>query len=100
MVLCSNAHRAMNQMDYEVEYQKRADIYRKIQESIEAMASKKLLRQNKYKETVVVLNLLKENEKPITEFDEGLFHSLIDNVKVLYQPCGCLMYNDLIIDTI
>ena len=78
-----NAHRAMNQMDYEVEYQKRADIYRKIQENIEAMANEKLLRQNKYKETVVVLNLLKENEKPITEFDEGLFHSLIDNVKVM-----------------
>ena len=64
------------------------------------MTNEKLLRQNKYKETVVVLNLLKENEKPITEFDEGLFHSLIDNVKVLYQPCGCLMYNDRKLDTI
>jgi hypothetical protein len=30
-----NAHRAMNQMDYEMEYHKRADLYRKIQESIE-----------------------------------------------------------------
>ena len=89
-----NAHRAMNQMDYEMEYQKRADVYRKIQESIESMSNEKLLRQNKYKETVVVLNLLKENEKPITEFDEGLFHSLIDNVKVMSEKRLVFCFKD------
>jgi len=89
-----NAHRAMNQMYYEMEYQKRADVYRKIQESIETMSNEKLLRQNKYKETVVLLNLLKENEKPITEFDEGLFHSLIDNVKVMSEKKLVFCFKD------
>ena len=86
-----NAHRAINQTEYETEYQNRANEYRKIQESIEAMANEKLQRQNKHKETVVVLNILKETEKPITEFDEGLFHSLIDNITV--TPEKKLIFN-------
>jgi hypothetical protein len=42
----------------------------------------------------VVLNLLKENEKPITEFDEGLFHSLIDNVKVMSEKKLVFCFKD------
>ena len=40
------------------------------------------------------LNLLKENEKPITEFDEGLFHSLIDNVKVMSEKKLVFCFKD------
>lgn len=77
-----NAHRAMNQNAYEVEYQKRADEYRRIQESLEEMLNEKAQRQNKYKETVVALDILKETEKTISEFDEALFNSMVDTITV------------------
>ena len=77
-----NAHCAMNQVEYETEYQNRNAEYKKIADEISEIEKKKTLLLNKQKEARTALNLLRENKEPLAEFDEALFFGLIENVVV------------------
>ena len=77
-----NASIAMNQAKYEEEYQRRTGEYQQLTDELEKLEQEKLIRKNKVKEAQEALKILKENDSPITEFDESLFFSLIENVTV------------------
>ena len=77
-----NAHREMNQLDYEIEYQRRTERYKKVEEEVSDLERERALMQNKYKEACNALNILKEINAPIEEFDENLFFGLIENITI------------------
>lgn len=77
-----NAHCAMNQVEYETEYQNRNAAYKKIADEISVIEKEKTLLLNKQKEARTTLNLLRENKEPLAEFDEALFFGLIENIIV------------------
>ena len=77
-----NAHNAMNQAEYETEYKKRTAEYQKIADEITGIEKEKTLLINKQKEAQTALNLLRENKEPLTEFDEAIFFSLVENIVV------------------
>jgi len=86
-----NAHNAMNQTEYETEYQNRANVYRELADELEGLEKEKLLMNDKKKEVESALKILKENDSPITEFDENLFYGLIENITV--QSKDTLVFN-------
>jgi len=86
-----NANNAMNQAEYETEYQNRANVYRELADELEGLEKEKLLRNNKKVEAESALKILKENDSPITEFDENLFYGLIENITV--QSKDTLVFN-------
>ena len=77
-----NARRVADQQQYEVEYKKRSDNYQSIARELETLEKERMLLQNKRKEALSALDILKTTEAPITEFDEKLFYGLVENVIV------------------
>ena len=77
-----NAHCAMNQVEYETEYQKRSEGYQKIADELSKLEKEKTLLINKKEEAQNALNILRENKEPLTEFDEAIFFSLVENIVV------------------
>ena len=77
-----NARRVADQQQYEVEYKKRSDNYQSIARELAGLQNEKTVLQNKHKEALSALEILKENDAPITEFDENLFFGLVENIMV------------------
>jgi len=80
--VAENAHQAMNQGEYEAEYQNRTSEYQTIAGKLTAAENERTLIISKRKEAQTALNILRENKTPITDFDESLFLGLIENVTV------------------
>ena len=72
----------MNQAEYETEYQKRSEGYQKIADELSKLEKEKTLLINKKEEAQNALNILRENKEPLTEFDEAIFFSLVENIVV------------------
>ena len=77
-----NARRVTDQQQYEVEYKKRSDNYQSIARERETLETERMLQQNKRKEALSALNILKTTDAPITEFDENLFFGLVESIMV------------------
>ena len=89
-----NAHCAMNQAEYETEYQNRNAEYKKIADEISEIEKKKTLLLNKQKEARTALNLLRENKEPLAEFDEALFFGLIESIVVKSKDALVFNFKD------
>ncbi len=77
-----NARRVVNQQEYEAEYKKRTDNYQSVAREREALETEKTLLQNKHKEALSALDILKTTDAPITEFDENLLFGLVESIMV------------------
>ena len=77
-----NARRVADQQQYEVEYKKRSDNYQSIARERETLETERMLKQNKRKEALSALDILKTTDSPITEFDENLFFGLVESITV------------------
>ena len=77
-----NARRVADQQQYEVEYKKRSDNYQSIARERETLETERMLLQNKRKEALSALDILKTTDSPITEFDENLFFGLVESITV------------------
>lgn len=77
-----NARRVTNQQEYEAEYKKRTDNYQSIARELEALETEKTVLQNKHKEAMSAVEILKTTDAPITEFDENLFFGLVESITV------------------
>ena len=86
-----NARRVADQQQYEVEYKKRSDNYQSIARERETLETEKTVLQNKHKEAMSAMEILKENDAPITEFDENLFFGLVESITV--KSAGELIFN-------
>ena len=86
-----NARRVANQQEYEVEYKKRSDNYQSIARERETLETERMLLQNKRKEALSALDILKTTDAPITEFDENLFFGLVESITVKSE--GLLLFN-------
>ena len=53
-----------------------------MEEEVSDLERERALMQNKYKEACNALNILKETNTPIEEFDENLFFGLIENITI------------------
>ena len=77
-----NRHRALNQDEYEKRYQHFADKYESISKKISELESTKTMRTAKRQKILAAIQTLNENNTAITEFDESLFHSLVETITV------------------
>ena len=56
--------------------------YQKIADELSKLEKEKKLLINKKVEAQNALNILRENKEPLTEFDEAIFFSLVENIVV------------------
>jgi site-specific DNA recombinase len=73
-----NRRYALNQDEYEKRYSEAVRVYQSDTSKLEELENMRTMQIFKKKETKKILNILNENKALITEFDEGLFHSLVD----------------------
>ena len=87
-------HRILNQDEYDVKFKKLENEYENLKADIAKLENLKASSLAKKQELYLYIHTLETNDHVITEFDESLFHSLVDNIIVNADNTLVFRYKD------
>lgn len=89
-----NMHRILNQDEYDIKFKKLENEYENLKADIAKLENLKASSLAKKQELYLYIHTLEANNHVITEFDESLFHSLVDNIIVNADNTLVFRYKD------
>lgn len=89
-----NMHRILNQDEYDVKFKTLENEYENLKADITRLENLEATSHAKKQELYLYIHALETTDHVITEFDESLFHSLVDNIIVNADNTLVFRYKD------